>query len=175
MSEQLHHEFPYDAPTLVEKEIYSLRWDICPESEPPDISGLPSLDYALYLFDTVKFQLGQSFRFFDEKQFVNYLQEFYHGEPAKMAAEYRLWFIQFLLVLAFGTALLCRSKSSQPPGAKFFLRAMSLMPYHASMWKDSLMASEVLAMASLYLYSIDQRESAHINVSLKLASGSIHC
>ena len=166
MSEELHHEYPQNAPTLIEREVYPLRWNLCSANDAPDITGLPSLDYALYLFDTVKFQLGQSFRFFDEKQFAKRLQEFYHGEPAKMASEYCLWFIQFLLVVAFGTALLCRSKSAQPPGSQFFVRAMSLMPYHAPMWKDSLLASEVLAMASLYLYSIDQRESAVLHVSL---------
>ncbi|PYH76783.1 hypothetical protein BO82DRAFT_436379 [Aspergillus uvarum CBS 121591] len=42
---------------------------------------------------------------------------------------------------------------------------MSLMPDHASLWKDSLLlAIEVPALASLYLYSIDQRESAHIDL-----------
>ncbi|QQK40055.1 Zn(II)2Cys6 transcription factor [Penicillium digitatum] len=39
---------------------------------------------------------------------------------------------------------------------------MSLIPDHASLWKDSLPAIEVLAIAALYLYSIDQRESAYI-------------
>ncbi|RMZ46286.1 hypothetical protein CA14_008158 [Aspergillus flavus] len=82
-----------------------------------------------------------------------------------MATEHRLWFILFLLVLAFGTAFLHRSKRSKdPPGSKFFIRAMSLMPDHAPLWKGSLLAIEVLGMAGLYLYSIDQRESAHIYV-----------
>ncbi|KAF7595575.1 hypothetical protein BBP40_005610 [Aspergillus hancockii] len=41
---------------------------------------------------------------------------------------------------------------------------MSLMPDHASLWKDSLLASETLALAGLYLYSIDHRESAHVYI-----------
>ncbi|OJJ98337.1 hypothetical protein ASPACDRAFT_1857637 [Aspergillus aculeatus ATCC 16872] len=162
MTEKLHRQYPHNAPTLRAKEIYPLRWDVCPASRPPDIAGLPSLDYSLYLFNTVKFHLGQ-LRFFNEEQFVERLQEFYHGNPIAVATGHRLWFIQLLLVLSFGTALLCRSKSpDQPPGSRFFARAMSLMPDHASLWKDSLLAIEVLALASLYLYSIDQRESAHI-------------
>ncbi|RSL74474.1 hypothetical protein CEP52_004905 [Fusarium oligoseptatum] len=36
------------------------------------------------------------------------------------------------------------------------------MPDHTALWKDSLLAIEVLAMAGLYLYSIDERESAHV-------------
>ncbi|RAH44558.1 Zn(II)2Cys6 transcription factor [Aspergillus brunneoviolaceus CBS 621.78] len=162
MTEKLHRQYPHNAPTLRAKEIYPLRWEVLPASRPPDIADLPSLDYSLYLFNTVKFHLGQ-LRFFSEEQFVERLQEFYHGNPVAVATEYRLWFIQLLLVLSFGTALLCRSKSpDQPPGSRFFARAMSLMPDHASLWKDSLLAIEVLALASLYLYSIDQRESAHI-------------
>ncbi|PYI20213.1 hypothetical protein BO99DRAFT_383021 [Aspergillus violaceofuscus CBS 115571] len=162
MTEKLHRRYPHNAPTLRAKEIYPLRWDVCPASRPPDIAGLPSLDYSLYLFNTVKFHLGQ-LRFFNEEQFVERLRDFYHGNPAAIAMKYRLWLIQLLLVLSFGTALLCRAKSpDQPPGSRFFARAMSLMPDHASLWKDSLLAIEVLALASLYLYSIDQRESAHI-------------
>lgn len=175
MTEKLHHQYPHNAPTLRAKEIYPLRWEVLPASRPPDIADLPSLDYSLYLFNTVKFHLGQ-LRFFSEEQFVERLQEFYHGNPVAVATEYRLWFIQLLLVLSFGTALLCRSKSpDQPPGSRFFARAMSLMPDHASLWKDSLLAIEVLALASLYLYSIDQRESAHIYVSVPVAQTFLRC
>ncbi|CAG8060872.1 unnamed protein product [Penicillium salamii] len=162
MSETLHYKYPESAPTLVEKEVYPLRWDHCATKDRPDITGLPSLDYALYLFDTVKFHLGQSYRFFDEEKFLQNVHEFYHGDPLSMASEQRLWFIQYLLVLSFGSAFLCRTKSDDPPGSYFFVRAMSLMPDHASLWKNSLLAIEVLALAALYLYSIDQRESAYI-------------
>ncbi|KAJ5093546.1 hypothetical protein N7456_009407 [Penicillium angulare] len=162
MMDKLHNEYPHDAPVLVEKEIYPLRWESKSTTEAPDITDLPSMDFAFYLFDTVKFHLGQSYRLINEGLFFEKLQQFYHGEPAVIATKFRLWFVQYLLVAAFGTALLCRSKSEQPPGAKFFVRAMSLMPDHASLWKDSLLAIEVLAMAALYLYSIDQRESGYI-------------
>ena len=165
MTEKLYSTYPDSAPTLAAKEVYPLRWDSCASKELPDISGLPSLDYALYLFETVKFHLGQSYRFFDEDKFLENLHEFYHGDPVRMVTESRLWFIQYLLVLSFGTAFLCRTKSDEPPGSVFFVRAMSLMPDHASLWKDSLLGIEVLAMTGLYLYSIDQRESAYIYVS----------
>lgn len=165
MTEKLYHEYPHNAPTLQETEIYPIRWDVCSINQPPNISGLPSLDYALYLYETVKFHLGQSYRFFDEDSFLGNLHTFYNGDAAQQAADYRLWFVQFLLVISFGTALLSRSKGTGPPGSKWFVRAMSLMPDHASLWKDSLLAIEVLAMAGLYLYSIDQRESGHLYVS----------
>lgn len=165
MTEKLYSRYPDSAPTLVEKEVYPLRWDRCSSKDAPDITGLPSLDHALYLFATVKFHLGQNYRFFDEDQFIQNVREFYQGDPVRMATEHQLWYIQYLLVLSFGTAFLCRTRSDKPPGAEFFVRAMSLMPDHASLWKDSLLAIEVLALAGLYFYSIDQRESAYIYVS----------
>lgn len=165
MKDKLHHEYPHDAPVLVEREIYPVRWEAASAKETPDITDLPSMDFAFYLFDTVKFHLGQSYRLFDETKFSQKLQRFYHDDPATVVAENRLWFVQYLLVVAFGTALLSRSAREQPPGSRFFIRAMSLMPDYASLWKDSIIAIEVSAMAALYLYSIDQRESAYLYVS----------
>ncbi|PYH86155.1 hypothetical protein BO82DRAFT_388845 [Aspergillus uvarum CBS 121591] len=164
LAEKLELDSPYSAPNFSGEDIYVLRWKSCPPDDPPDISGLPSIDHALYLFNTVKFHLGQSYRFLDEATFVEHLQDFYHGNAVEKAAESRLWFVQFLLVLSFGNAFLssrCKC-TTEPPGSKFFIRAMALMPDHASVWKDSLMAIEVLALAGLYLYSIDHRESAHV-------------
>ncbi|RAH71354.1 Zn(II)2Cys6 transcription factor [Aspergillus aculeatinus CBS 121060] len=164
LAEKLELDSPYSAPNFSGEDIYVLRLKSCPPDDPPDISGLPSIDHALYLFNTVKFHLGQSYRFLDEATFVEHLQEFYHGNAAEKAAASRLWFVQFLLVLSFGNAFLssrCKC-TTEPPGSKFFIRAMALMPDHASVWKDSLVAIEVLALAGLYLYSIDHRESAHV-------------
>ena len=48
--------------------------------DPPDISGLPSLDHALYLSETVKFHLGQSYRLYNEDEFIHNVREFYYGD-----------------------------------------------------------------------------------------------
>ncbi|KAL1634393.1 hypothetical protein SLS56_002403 [Neofusicoccum ribis] len=138
-----------------------------------NITGLPSMDHALYLFNTVKFHL--SYRFFDDGEFTKNVHEFYYGKAQEKATESRLWFVQFLIILAFGNALV-RHKSRtprKPRGAKYFVRAMSLMPDHTSMWKDSLLGIEVLILAGLYLYSIDQKESAHVYVKLSQLSSVI--
>ncbi|KAF7621143.1 hypothetical protein AFLA_011453 [Aspergillus flavus NRRL3357] len=165
LTEKLQLESPYMTPSQLDKDIYPLQWKQAIAEGPPDISGLPSIDHALYLFNTVKFHLGVKYRFFDEDTFVAHIHEFYHGNAAEKANESRLWFVQFLLVLAFGNAFLLQSRNvKDPPGSKFFVRAMALMPDHASLWKDSLLASETLALAGLYLYSIDHRESAHVYV-----------
>ncbi|KAJ4016255.1 hypothetical protein NW766_004447 [Fusarium irregulare] len=150
-------------PQLIESDVYTLSWNIRPPHEKPDVTGLPSLDYAIYLFHTFKFHLGQTYRLFDEVEFVNQIRDFYSDAQSK-AEENRLWYVKFLLILAFGTAFNAsqRVASTEPPGAKFFVRAMGLMPDHTALWKDSLLAIEVLAMVGLYLYSIDERESAHV-------------
>ncbi|KIL87955.1 hypothetical protein FAVG1_08837 [Fusarium avenaceum] len=150
-------------PQLVEDDVYTLSWDSRPPNEKPDVGNLPSLDYAIYLFHTFKFHLGQTYHLFDEVEFVNQIRDFY-SDAQRKAEENRLWYVKFLLILAFGTALHLSQPmpSGQPPGSKFFVRAMGLMPDHTALWKDSLFAIEVLAMVGLYLYSIDQRESAHV-------------
>lgn len=167
LTAKLHPETPGIPPSYSGSETYPVTWMTCPEDSVPDISGLPSIDHALYLFSTVKFHLGQHYRFFEEATFLRHVHEFYYGNGQEKAITCRLWFAQFLLVLAFGNAFLSRSRNPQePPGAKFFVRAMSLIPDLTSLWKDSLLAIEVLAQAGLYLYSIDHRESAHVYVSL---------
>ncbi|KAE8152978.1 Zn(II)2Cys6 transcription factor [Aspergillus avenaceus] len=163
MTDKLEIRVPYASPNLLDRDIYPLQWKPIADEEPLDATGLPSMDHALYLFNTVKFHLGEKYLFFEDETFVEHMHDFYYGNAVKKASECRLWFIQFLLVLAFGNAFLQQSRSSgDPPGSKFFVRAMSLMPDLASLWKDSLLAIEVLALAGLYLYSIDHRESAHV-------------
>ena len=169
MAEKLNIQSPYTIPNMLDQEIYPLHWRHAVPDEPLDISGLPSIDHAHYLFNTVKFHLDQAYRFFDQDVFLSHIHEFYYGNALEKANESRLWFVQFLLVLAFGNAFLLQSRNSKdPPGSKFFVRAMALMPDHASIWKNGLMAIEVLALAGLYLYCIDQRESAHVYVGHSL-------
>ncbi|RJE23739.1 hypothetical protein PHISCL_03932 [Aspergillus sclerotialis] len=163
MSENLQLESPYRTPSSLNKEIYPLRWRPALVEDPPDISGLPSIDDALYL---VKHHLDQHYRFFDEESFIRNLQEFYSDNSLQKATDNRLWFVHFLLVLAFGNAFLLRSRSYRsPPGSKFFLRAMSLLPDYADLWTEGILAVEVLALAGLCLYSIDHREPAHVHIT----------
>ncbi|KAL3493276.1 fungal-specific transcription factor domain-containing protein [Aspergillus germanicus] len=165
MADNLELDSPYRVPSSLDKEIYPLRWTPVPLEDPPDITGLPSIDDALYLFNTVKHHLDQHYRFFDDKAFTARLKEFYSGNSLQFATENRLWFVSFLLILAFGNAFLLRNRNSTtPPGSKFFVRAMSLIPDYTNLWTDGLLAVEVLALAGLYLYCIDHRESAHVYV-----------
>ncbi|KAH7136208.1 hypothetical protein EDB81DRAFT_949013 [Dactylonectria macrodidyma] len=161
LSEKLHGNSAIPL-HLSEDEIYILP-PKPPLSDFPDIRCLPSLDHAIYLFNAVKFHLGHTYRFFDDMEFESQIRSFYSGNAAQKAADSPLWFAKFLLVLAFGTAFNPRPIASrEPPGGKFFVRAMALIPDHMTIWKDSLLATEVLAMAGLYLFSIDERESAYV-------------
>lgn len=146
-------------------DIYPFAWSTVTTSESPETSDLPAVDYALHLFQIVRFRLGQMYRFFDDS-FATRIQEFYNIRLTDTATEPRFWFVQFLLVLALGNALFLRLRNqTAPPGSKYFARAMAAMPNHTSTGKDSILAIEALALAGLYLYSIDHREAAHVQVS----------
>ncbi|KAF9872457.1 hypothetical protein CkaCkLH20_09954 [Colletotrichum karsti] len=165
LGEKLKPSAPPIPKQMLVDDIYDIPLKSFSPSHFPDTRYLPSLDHALYLFNTVKFHLGQTYRFFDDAEFESQIREFYSGHVAQKAAESRLWFAKFLLVLAFGTAFHARpghAESKDPPGGKFFMQAMSILPDNLQLWRDSLMATEVLAMIGLYLFSIDERESAHV-------------
>lgn len=165
LSDKLRPEDPYLPPSLVATEIYDLNYKMGVSSDFPDVTSLPSLSHALYLFNTVKFHLGQTYRLYDEEEFEQQIRDFYPN-ALQRATECPLWFSKFLLTMAFGTAFHTPPKDSRdPPGGKFFIRAMALMPEPNSIWKDSFLGMEVLALAGLYLYSVDQREGANSFVS----------
>ncbi|KAL3457668.1 hypothetical protein BJX64DRAFT_302444 [Aspergillus heterothallicus] len=165
IAEKLNVESHYNDPELFNGDLYPLVWRSAPFDDHPDISNLPSIDHALYLFNTVKFHLGHNHLLIHEKEFVEHIHRFYYGDAMKQATECRLWFVQFLLVLAFGNAFLLQSKNArEPPGAKFFLRAMALMPDYTSLSRGGFLAIEVLSLTGLYLYSIDHRSSAHVYI-----------
>ncbi|KAL4799571.1 hypothetical protein BDV19DRAFT_400798 [Aspergillus venezuelensis] len=165
IAEKLNVETHYSDPELFDGDLYPIQWAPATPGSTPDISNLPSIDHALYLFNTVKFHLGHNFRIVHEPEFVENVHRFYYGDAVKQVSESRLWFVEFLLVLAFGNAFLAQRKSAtDPPGAKYFVRAMSLMPDHTSLSRGGFVAIEALALTGLYLYSIDHRSSAHVYI-----------
>ncbi|EFY88563.1 C6 transcription factor [Metarhizium acridum CQMa 102] len=127
LGEKLRPGSPSLPQNVLETEVYEFPWPSFSSSE-MNISGLPSLNHALYLFTTVKFHLGQTYRLFDEEEFESEIRDFY-ANAVQNVSHYRVWFIKFLLVLAFGTAFhTSHTTAQQPPGAQFFSRAMALMP-----------------------------------------------
>ncbi|KAK0642688.1 hypothetical protein DIS24_g8788 [Lasiodiplodia hormozganensis] len=142
-------------------DTFSMRWSRSTADSPPDLRGIPPLDYTMYLLNTVKFHLGQVLRLFDEEECAAQIEQFYQ-DPRKKIEESRLWYIQLLLILAFGKALVSPGpKSHSPAGFEFFARAMSIMPDAPDVRADRVLAVEVLALVALYLYCGDMKESAY--------------
>ncbi|PKX89235.1 putative C6 transcription factor [Aspergillus novofumigatus IBT 16806] len=149
-------------PLAVDGDAYQIHWRQARSEEIPDISGLSSRDQAIYMLNTVRFHFGHLYQLIDEEDFARNLDEFYHNASAKVQ-ESRLWYVQFLVVLAFGEALLApvRRASNTASWTKYFSRAMSLLPDTTALWQDPLLAIEVLALIALYLHSVDMRDSAY--------------
>ncbi|KAK1148168.1 hypothetical protein N8T08_010812 [Aspergillus melleus] len=149
-------------PTPVDGDAYHIHWRKASSEEAPDISGLPSLEHALYIINTVQFHFGHLYRMFDETEFLRHLYGFYENAAAKVQ-ESRLWYIQFLVILAFGDAFLApvRKANNTASWTKFFSRAMSLLPDTTGLWQEPTLAIEVLALIALYLHSIDMRDNSY--------------
>lgn len=172
MQEQVSPQSSKSIPLAVDGDAYQLHWGHASSEEPPDISGLPPIDYAIYMLNTVKFHLGQLFRLFDEEEFLQNLYEFYDDAAGKVQ-EARLWYIQYLLILAFGEAFSTPVKTSgnAHSWSIFFTRAMSLLPDITGLWHDPVLAIEVLALVALYFHSVDMRDSAYCYVRLSMYVG----
>lgn len=152
--------FPLDG------DAYPLRWDHPPVDESNWLQSIPPQDYVVYLSNSVKFYLSHRLQFFDHEAFVARTAEFYEN-PHKTLQSYRLWYVQFLMILAFGKAFLESGRRDVvPPGFEFCARAMSLLPSAPQLHKgEPILAVEVLALIALYMYCIDDRSSSYTYVS----------
>lgn len=123
------------------------------------------MEHALYMVSTVQFHFGNMYRLFDEDAFLRHLHEFYKNAAEKVQ-ESRLWYVQFLVILAFGEAFLApvRTVSNTASWTKYFSRAMSLLPDITGLWQDPTLAIETLALIALYFYSVDMRDTAYCYV-----------
>jgi proline utilization trans-activator len=149
---------------------FKLQWRPASPDEVPDVSNLPPLDYALFLFNTVKFYFGFLSFMIDEDSYLRDLHEFYENPSAK-AISSRYWFTQYLLVLAFGKAFLSqKNQSGGPPGHQYAARAMALLPDLSGMHEDPLTCIQALSLGAVYLQSIDMRRAAFQHVSLYILS-----
>ncbi|KAL2808197.1 hypothetical protein BJX63DRAFT_424776 [Aspergillus granulosus] len=158
-------DFPApDLPFHVDGSTWQLNWNRTTLDSPSLLHGLPSLDSALYLLDVIKFHSYQTLFLFDEDEFLPQLREFYERGIDK-AQDAPLWFIQYLLLIAFAKVLLAAPPSPEtPPGAAFFERAMSLMPDFVQLNRQPNLGMQVLYLAGLYLLSVDMKDAAYAYV-----------
>ncbi|RKL12005.1 hypothetical protein BFJ68_g8126 [Fusarium oxysporum] len=147
-----------------EGKVFDLRWDGTRKltaQDVPDMSALPTKDFALYLINSVKFHCGWLYSLFDEDIFMERFRLF-HENPSEYARAEPLWFVHYLLVLAFGKAFVVQStKSRRPPGGDFFIQAMKLMPDFNFFDCDIIEEMQVLCCAALYLQSVDHIQQAY--------------
>ena len=167
---RLVHEKVNDTPLPAEGlqfegSTYDLGWDGHRRTVAIDTSSLPTSDFAMFLINAVKFHCGRLFHLFDETLFMHYFTRFYE-DPGNEANYPRLWFIHFLLILAFGKAFIVgANKSRRPPGAELFVQGMQLLPDITGLYTDPVQSIEILCCAALYLQCLDLRSAAYNVVS----------
>ncbi|KAJ4120300.1 hypothetical protein NW760_007440 [Fusarium oxysporum] len=134
-----------------------------------NIEGLPSLDYALYLTNTVKFHIVQTYHLFDEQKFMPALHSLYSDGPPLVTAGNRMWYVQYFLIMALGKGLLTRGMSKAgSPGSEYFMKAMELFPDTYGLYIDPILSLEVCCGLALYLQAVDHRNSAYVYLGMGL-------
>ncbi|KAF5020472.1 hypothetical protein F66182_7511 [Fusarium sp. NRRL 66182] len=149
---------------------FRLQWRPRMPDEQPDVSNLPPSDYAFFLVQTARFYLGPLASLIDEAEFLQNVKELYQDAPAK-AASCKLWYAQYLLMIAFGKAFLGgKNLDASPSGHQYAARAMPLMPELAGIALDPVLSAQALTLAAIYFQSIDMRVAAyqHIGQALRI-------
>ncbi|KAL4876956.1 hypothetical protein BJY04DRAFT_231248 [Aspergillus karnatakaensis] len=137
-------------------ESVSLQWNPIGLHEQPEVSNLPSAEYAALLHSTVKYHLGSLYDIIDHECFSRQIDRFYR-DPVTEARRSRFWYAQFLFVLAFGEAFTSTGAAGSGIGLKYASRALSLLPCIVPLDENPLPAVEALCLAALYLQAIDSR------------------
>ncbi|RMY13700.1 hypothetical protein D0867_07377 [Hortaea werneckii] len=163
---------PLPAPSLHPPySTYDLGWDGRRTSVSLDETALPTADFAMFLINAVKFHCGQLYHLFDEEHFMQHFRAHHAGTKID-SADAELWYVHYLLILAFGKAFIIRSsKGRRPPGADLFVHAMKLLPDITCLCTDPIQSIEVLCCAALYLQCVDLRNPAYnlIGQAMRLA------
>ncbi|KAK7424517.1 hypothetical protein QQX98_000482 [Neonectria punicea] len=92
-----------------ESRAYNLTWSPSGFDETASFTNLPSVDYAKYLLSGVRFHLGQLYHLYDEDEFMRHFDQFYQlptDRRLEEARENKTWYIQFLVLLALGKAIM---------------------------------------------------------------------
>ncbi|KAE8362684.1 Zn(II)2Cys6 transcription factor [Aspergillus caelatus] len=153
---------------------YDLGWSGLRTTVIPDMRELPSLDYALFLTNAVKFHTGQIFHLFDESAFLDQLHHFYEN-PAEKVHTTGVWFIHFSVIMALGKAFTgTKRRGRVPPGANLFMMAFMMLPDYCYLWRDPSTSAELFCSMALYLQSIDWRTPAYDMIGRALRMLLVH-
>lgn len=159
-------ETPFAADSLLfDGTAYMADWQRLKAADLSKELSLPSRDYSLHLIQSVDFHLGSLFHLFDKDTFMLSFQ-LYHGSSSSFAEHDSVWFVHYLLILAFGKAFLVHKTKSAPyPGAELFVRAQRLLPDMTELCQVPINATEILCCMAMYLQALDFRNSAYNLVS----------
>lgn len=149
-----------------EGQVYDLDWRLLRQTPHLYAHLLPSADHAIYLINAVKFHCGQIFHLFDETSFMQNFALFHEaGNGIKKVPQ--LWYVHYLLIVAFGKAFVAHSmQDGRPPGAELFLEAMKHLPEITLFNDEPIETIEILICAALYLQCLDFRSLAFNQVCL---------
>ncbi|KPA35279.1 transcription factor, partial [Fusarium langsethiae] len=166
----VNQETSPEVPLNIDGAAFNIELPRMRQAEAPiNIESLPSLDYAVYLTNTVKFHIAQTYHIFDETHFMRGLLSLYNDGPLPLDSKNQMWYIQYFLVMALGKGLLTRGMSKAgSPGSEYFLRAMELFPDASGLYEDPMLSIEVCCGLALYLQSVDHRNSAYVYLGLGL-------
>lgn len=141
---------------------YELDWNGLRTVASLDLPITPALDFSIYLLNALKFHAGQLFHLFHEPSFTDGLHAYY-ANPTRQRTTCPLWYVQFLLLLAFGKAYVSQRRPDHPrlPGYEFFAPALQLLPDSIYLYQYPLQATEILCCVALYLHSLDYRSPAY--------------
>ncbi|KAL6899918.1 hypothetical protein GGI43DRAFT_427621 [Trichoderma evansii] len=141
---------PWDLETL------NLTWNPIGMNEQPDVDNLPAHDYALFLASSVKYYLGSLYEIINHDSFIQQMERFYEA-PQQVASQSRLWYAQFLLVIAFGEAFTRISSPKSVAGINYASRAMALIPNVINIDRNTMVAVETFCLAAIYFQAVDLR------------------
>lgn len=146
--------------TPIKDGAYGVLW----QKVAVDLSGLelPSEDYAEYLTHSLWFAFHPMYHLFDKKTFLCRLRQFYTDCNNENIEITGLWYIQMLVVFAFGQSILSREAGPQgPTGAPFFAKAVEALPDCHQLSQEPVLAIEILVLFSLFMQAMDMRLAAH--------------
>ncbi|KAF5985439.1 Zn(II)2Cys6 transcription factor [Fusarium bulbicola] len=138
-----------------------------------ELTSLPSLELALYYLQSVKFRTHPLFHLFQETDFVHNLHLFYQ-DPLGVARTHNLWYIHYLVIMAFGKSFAGQQASIGPAGADLFSRAMNQMPDVTYLSRDPVKATEIFCCIALYLHCVDHRVAAHSYIGQAVRMAQSH-
>ncbi|KAJ5774262.1 hypothetical protein N7457_009158 [Penicillium paradoxum] len=158
--QHLYHDVLPTETLLFDETTYELGWNGLRTTPNPDIPVVPTRDHTMYLINAVKFRCGQLYHLFEEDVFMNSLHHFYSGEGHSMTDS--LWYIHFLLILAFGKGFVQpKVHGKGPPGVGYFIKALQLLPDPSALYRDPMIGTEILCCIALYYQCVDFRTSAY--------------